>query len=399
MPAPRRSNLRTRAVGWVLCLWTSGCMLGPPATDDGGVVDDGPLSLPTTLFNYADPTIPAHADHDGLSATDPNDLDVIRDRSPDDNPVTDAGATLGRVLFYDTLLSHNETVSCASCHRPELGFSDDNILSEGFDGGETGRHSMGLTNARYTGNGRYFWDERAATLEEQVLMPIQDEVEMGLTLDELVERVANAAYYPALFTDAFGDDEVTEERIAFALAQFVRSLVSFGAKYDEGRAQVGSVYDEFPNFTASENRGRDLFFEPLLFGGFDCSACHHGEAFVGPVATSNGLDAMSTDDLGVAEYTEFDDDIGRFRVPSLRNIAVRPPYMHDGRFADLDEVIDHYSTGVEGHPALTVYRLEDGSGLRLDMSDDQKADLKAFLLTLTDEQMLTDEKFQDPFNR
>ncbi|MCP4502224.1 MAG: cytochrome-c peroxidase [Deltaproteobacteria bacterium] len=285
-------------------------------------VDEGILNLPSSPFNCANPSLPPHFVESGLDDDETSILVLIRDRTPAENPVTDEGATLGRVFFYDVLLSQKQTISCSSCHKPEFGFSDDRVLSKGFLDGDTGRHSMGLANARYNGNGRYFWDERAGSLEEQVLMPLQDEVEMGMTLDEVVSRVAAAEYYPALFSAAFGDDEVSGERISFALAQFVRSMVSFSAPYDEGRAQVGQVFDDFPNFTASENLGKRLFAAPLPNGGFDCIACHLGEAFVTAIATSNGLDAV-TSDRGVGGVLDKPEDDGRFRVPSLRNIAVR----------------------------------------------------------------------------
>jgi cytochrome c peroxidase len=354
----------------------------------------GRFELPESPFNYANPDLPAHF-LEGNLGVETSSFAPIRDWSPVENPVTDHGATLGRVLFFDPLLSRNETVACASCHVPELGFSDDRALSLGFEDGETGRHSMGLSNARYGGNGRYFWDERAATLEEQVLMPIQDDVEMGMTLEELVARVGAAPDYAPLFVRAFGDDEVTEERISRALAQFVRSILSYTSPYDEGRAQVSDALAPFPNFTDVENEGKRLFLEPLARGGFACFACHTSEAFAAPSATSNGLD-LETTDRGLGGANERAEDDGRFRVPSLRNIAVRPPYMHDGRLADLDEVLDHYSE-VKAHPALTVYNDADENVVHLDFTPDEHAALKAFLETLTDPDMLADPKYQDPF--
>lgn len=172
-----------------------------------------------------------------------------KDNTPANNPVTDEGATLGRVLFYDKKLSANGTVSCASFHQQDKGFSDDAALSLGFDGGTTRRHSMSLINARWYGRGRFFWDERAATLEEQVLMPFQDPVEMGMTLDQVVNTVAAQTYYPELFQAAFGSEEVTAEKISMALAQFVRSIVSVNSKYDEGRPQANIPTNDFPNYT------------------------------------------------------------------------------------------------------------------------------------------------------
>ena len=255
-----------------------------------------------------------------------------------------------------------------------------------------------LSNAAFSGTGRYFWDERAGSLEAQVLLPIQDDVEMGLTLEVLVSRVNDAPYYPALFAAAFGDEEVTSERISFALSQFVRSLVSFGARYDEGRAQVRDALQPFPTFTDEENLGRKLFFGSFSEGGVNCAACHHGEAFANVIPTSNGIDLVSVEDRGVGGDDVSAQNAGRFRVPSLRNIAVRPPFMHDGRFSTLEEVIEHYNSGIQAHPALSVYIGPDGLPMRLNLSAAEKAALKAFLETLTDEAMLRDPKFQDPFD-
>lgn len=368
-------------------------MPGPGAGDAG---DAGGLRLPATPAPYAAPELPGHFVSTGLGVGETNLFFPIRERISADNPITDEGATLGRVLFYDVRLSRNESVSCGSCHRPEHGFSDERVLSEGFEGGLTRRHSMGLTNARYTGAGRYFWDERAPTLEEQVLMPVQDEVEMGMDLDELTRRLAAAPEYPPLFEAAFGDDEVTAERVAFALAQFVRCLLSYRAPYDVGRAQVQAATVDFPNLSDEENLGKRLFLTRRFDGGLNCVACHDGEAFTAPLPTSNGLD-LETTDRGVGGARDDPAFDAMFRVPSLRNVAVRAPYMHDGRFADLDEVLEHYSEGVQGHPALTIYVDVAGAPAPLHLSEAEKAAVVAFLGTLTDRAMLEDEKLQDPF--
>jgi cytochrome c peroxidase len=315
--------------------------------------------------------------------------------TPDDNRTTDEGAALGRLLFWDTNLSQNGTIACASCHQPAFGFGDPNPLSIGFDGGETERHSMRLANARYYGNGRFFWDERADTLEDQVLMPFQDPVEMGMTLDEVVAAVEGNRRYRPYFAAAFGDEEVTEERIAKALAQFVRSMVSTTSRYDEGRAQVASPLEEFPNFTPMENRGKELFYLPPPLGGLACSFCHGTDAQIGFDPRSNGL--PNADD-GVGGVTGDPVFVGTFKVPSLRNVAVGGPYMHDGRFETLEEVIDHYSEGVEFHPTLFPFLLDVNGGARpYGLTDLDKDRLLAFLNTLTDEAMLADPKFSDPW--
>ncbi|MGB0850689.1 MAG: cytochrome-c peroxidase [Bacteroidia bacterium] len=383
--------------------------------DDDEVTEPGDsteslLNLPAELFDYAGIQLPAHYTTNGFPAQFQFQPAIEYDNTPSDNPITNAGATLGRVLFYDKKLSANGTIACASCHQAEHGFSDPEVFSKGFDGGLTGRHSMGIVNARFYAGGQFFWDERAATLEDQVLMPFQDEVEMGLTLQELQDIINSQTYYPALFKDAFGDESVTTDRISKALAQFIRSMVSTSSKYDQARSEVQLATLDFPSFTALENQGKRIFFgRRELTNGVNgnCVGCHQTEAFVGPLpantqlatfATSNGLDATSTDDVGVGATTGRSRDNGKFKVPSLVNIAVRPPYMHDGRFATLEEVIEHYSSGIQNHPNL-ISPLVNGDGEvgQFNFTQNEKDALVAFLKTLTDNQMLTDEKYNDPF--
>jgi cytochrome c peroxidase len=345
------------------------------------------LNLPDVPCEYANPAIPNHIFGDpGLLAAD---------NTPFNNPVTNDGATLGRVLFYDKNLSKNKTIACASCHKQENGFSDPLVLSDGFAGGKTSRHSMGLVNARFYNNGRFFWDERASSLEDQVLMPMQDPVEMGMTLDSVVARVSNLPYYPELFENAFGDDAVTTELISKALAQYVRSIMSYQSRYDEGRAQVQNPNQPFPNFTAQENQGKNLYFNPQLGG---CAGCHGTEAFVAPGPRNNGLDATNAADAGVGGITNNPAQAGLFKSPSLRNIALRAPYMHDGRFATLEDVINHYSTGVQNNPNLSApLRQPNGTIKRMNFTPAETTALIAFLNTLTDQALTNDVKFTDPF--
>lgn len=343
-------------------------------------------NLPETPYNYANLNLPNYLLNGPVDAAD---------NTPNNNPVTNDGATLGRVLFYDVNLSHNKTVACGSCHAPSKGFSDDLAFSVGFEGGLTGRHSMGLANAAYYANGRFFWDERAATLEDQVLQPIQDPVEMGMTLDSVVARVSAAASYPELFENAFGDNQVTEDRISRALAQFVRSMVSYQTPFDVGRAQVANLNDPFPNFSALENQGKGIFFG----GRGGCAPCHGTEAFIAPTARNNGLDLNTSVDQGLGDVTGNPADNGKFKVNSLKNIAVTAPYMHDGRFATLEEVIDHYSTGVQDHPNLDPALRVGGNGApnNRNFNQNEKNALIAFLNTLTDQAMMDDDKYADPF--
>lgn len=368
--------------------------------------------LPTIHFNYANNTLPDYLDSNYYPAPFEFQHALSEfDNTPLNNPITDAGATLGRVLFYDKKLSANGTVSCASCHIQSRGFSDTLVFSVGFNGGLTQRHSMGLSNARFNGSGKFFWDERAATLEQQALMPFQDSIEMGITLTQLEQIVRGQSYYPSLFQDAFGDTAVSSSRIAKAIAQFERSIVSTTSRYDSARSQVNSPIANFPDFTAEENLGKNLFMlnRTLTNGNkINCIYCHISEGFVAvaPInpnghtaSTINGLDLITTSDSGVYLTSKITDDIGKFKAPSLRNVAVRAPYMHDGRFATLEEVIDHYSSGIQSHPNI-VSPLADSNGVagQFNFTQQEKNALLAFLKTLTDDAMLEDEKFSDPFD-
>lgn len=350
------------------------------------------LNLPDDYFNYANIEIPNYAE--GFAE--------LNDNEPAANPTTDAGATLGRVLFYDKKLSLNDETACASCHLQENGFSDPEQFSIGFEGGLTGRNSMGLTHARYFPNGKFFWDERAETLEAQALMPIQDPVEMGMNLEDLEVKLASTEYYPPLFEDAFGDQTINSERIGMALAQFVRSIESYNSKYDLGISQIidgGGMEppnsQPFPNFTEQENLGQTIFFSEELG---NCIACHTAQLFISPVSQNNGLEIEYSDN-GIGEANGNNLDNGKFKVPSLRNIGLTAPYMHDGRFEGLDEVIQHYDNGVLPHPNLAPDLRVDGNGppKSLGLDQNQKDALIAFLLTLTDSTMITDERWSDPF--
>ncbi len=335
--------------------------------------------LPEETYNYADYQFP-----DGFISGLLNLVNSI----PASNPTTDDGATLGRVLFYDVSLSENYSVSCASCHIQEHGFSDPRVKSLGFLGGETKRNSMNLVNHQF--NRRMFWDLRASNLEQQVLMPIQDPIEMGMELDDLVDRLQAIDHYPALFDKAFGTSEITSDLISKALAQFVRSIVSYQTKYDVGFAS------EFSNFTAQENMGRELFFGNAT----RCAHCHTSSNFYQPSGLINGLDVEYTDG-GQGEVNGDPEDHGRFKVPSLRNVALTAPYMHDGRFATLEEVIEHYNSGVQAHPYLDDRLTPDltpgGTPYELNLTQEQKDALLAFMHTLTDHPLINDVKFSNPF--
>lgn len=346
------------------------------------------LNLPTTPINYANIQMPAYL-------LTPQIVGQIN--TPVNNNITDWGATLGRVLFYDKSLSKNKTISCASCHKQENAFSDFTPLSKGFNGGSTGRNSMTLIDAKYYPNGRFFWDQRAATLEQQVLMPIQDLVEMGITLDTLVKRVQDQPYYPSLFTKAFNNSTINSDLISKALSQFVRSIVSYQSKYDAGRTNFPpgplALNTNLPNFTADETLGMQIFLSAR--GG--CVPCHGTETFTAPQEKNNGLD-MSTTDRGFGAIANNMNLDATFKVGSLRNIELTAPYMHDGRFTTLEQVIEHYSTGVKDHPNLSPQlRLPNGKVRLGNFTVQEKTALVAFLKTLTDRNVTSDIKYSNPF--
>jgi len=336
-------------------------------------------TLPTTSFVYADAGIglPAHYLSPGPVAA--------ADNTPLDNPVTNAGATLGRVLFYDPRLSANDRVSCSSCHLQSLGFSDSARFSHGFAGGVTARHAMSLGNARYYTRGKFFWDERAATLEAQALQPIQNSVEMGMTLDNLVTKLKLTSYYAPLFQGAFGSSDITSDRIGRALAQFVRAMSTYQSRYDRAVAT-----NNFGLLSAEEQLGMQLFM-PVAGGvpTVGCDRCHGTAAIISDNVHNNGLDAVAVD-TGAGR--------GRFKAPSLRNVGLRTSFMHDGRFTTLRQVIDHYNTGVNASPDLDQ-RLKnpDGSARRLNLTPQQEDAIVAFLNTLTDATFISDLKFGNPF--
>lgn len=381
-----------------LLILSSSCKKEDPIAATPDEITKTP-NLPDLPFDYTTILLPDHLTTNVLLGPGQNAA-IDNDNTPADNAITNEGATLGRVLFYDKNLSANGTISCGSCHQQDKGFSDDAKLSLGFEGGTTRRHSMSLINAAWYGRGRFFWDERAATLEEQVLEPFQDPVEMGMTLEEVVQAVEAQSFYAPLFLDAFGDAEINSDRIAKALAQFIRSMVSVNSRYDEGRPAVNIPTADFPDFTPSENNGKRLFFLPVPQGGGGCVGCHSTEAFINPDngTTNNGLDITSTDELGVYEAIPNARFLGAFKVPSLKSIALTAPYMHDGRFASLEEVVEHYNSGIQAHPNLApALRDPNGDPVKLNFTDQEKADLVNFLETLTDESLVLDERFSDPF--
>lgn len=341
-----------------------------------------------TSFNYANQTIEPYISKDNTVG----------------NPITDLGATLGRVLFYDKKMSLNNAIACASCHKQEFAFGDTALVSEGFEGGVTGRHSMRLINARFADETHFFWDERADSLEMQSTMPIQDHVEMGFSgingqpdFDSLVAKLYAQDYYNPLFEAAFGDTLINEDRVQKALAQFVRSIQSFDSRYDIGRGQVVNDGQDFPNYTTSENNGKELFLAPPPNGGAGCAGCHRPPEFdIDPEALNNGI-------IGVVGSTT-DSDLTNTRAPSLRDIInpdgnLNGSLMHNGSVSSLEALIAHYNNVVQDPNNTNLDPRLEGPGGNLQLTAAEQQDLILFLRTLTGNAVYTNEKWSDPFDQ
>jgi cytochrome c peroxidase len=311
-----------------------------------------------------------------------------------DNPLTEEGVALGRMLFYDTKLSADGSIACASCHRQRHAFSDSSQFSLGVDGLPGARHAMAVFNLAWNTN-EFFWDGRAHLLRDQSLLPIQDPLEMKETLDSVIMKLSADPVYPHQFTRAFGDENINELRISLALEQFMNSIVSVESRYDKYlRGEVA--------FTALEERGLELFnaeYNPYFpaVSGADCHHCHSGRNFENDQYLNNGLDAEADfTDLGRYDVTEDPDDRAKFKVPTLRNIELTGPYMHDGRFQTLEEVVDHYDHGLQASSTLDI-TLENTRSTGLMLSQQDKDALVAFLKTLTDDVLMTDSRYASPY--
>ncbi len=314
---------------------------------------------------------------------------------PADNPMTVEGVELGRYLFWDPNLSADGTVSCGSCHLPSASFSDPAPVSTGVGGAQGVRNSMVLVNVGWSPS--FFWDGRSVTLEDQVQIPIPHPDEMALPWHEALARLEADPDYPGRFGAAFGDPEITQERTAKALAQFVRTLISKDSKYDRWRRGETSLTDsEFNGYEMFLREGGDPETTPGGQFGGDCFHCHNeaGTLFTDHLFRNNGLDASFEADAGLAGVTGMPLDSGRFKTPTLRNVALSAPYMHDGRFATLEEVIEHYNSG--GVPSSTIDPFMKYTTGGLALSPVQKADLIAFLHTLTDTVFIHNPAFRDP---
>ncbi len=313
---------------------------------------------------------------------------------PPDNPTTEEGIELGRHLFYEKKLSRDNTISCGCCHRQEAAFTDPGRrFSIGVDGREGIINSMAIINMLWQEH--FFWDGRSHSLEHQAFFPIIDELEMDNTWEDVEQKLAATDLYPPMFEAAFGDKTITQDRITKAIAQFERTLISANSKYD--RVKLRSNPTE--SFTPLEEEGFILF---ELSERGDCFHCH-GATFTGETFaaygslqfSNNGLDRLADMAEGRYAVTGDPDDMGKFKIPTMRNVALTGPYMHDGRFNTLREVIEHYNEGGKMSPTIDVNMKHVNIGLNL--SEREKNALEAFLETLTDAEFVTNPDFSDPF--
>lgn len=305
---------------------------------------------------------------------------------PNDNPLTVEGVALGKRLFFDTILSGDQSISCANCHSPQSAFTDNVPASVGIDGLFGTRNSMPIFNLAWNYNERFAWDGKELSLERQALEPVVNPLEMHSNWDDVVNRLQNHETYPELFRMAFNTSTITKELTTKAIAQFERTLISANSKFDRFSLQQETL-------TPQELNGLDVFLREDKGDCFHCHGNPNNPLWTDNDFHNNGLDTAFAD-LGLGAVTGDPNDNGKFRTPSLRNLAYTAPYMHDGRFQTLDEVINFYSEGLQNSSTIDplMKKVNDG-GVQLSAQD--KADLKAFLLTLSDASFINNAAFQN----
>jgi cytochrome c peroxidase len=319
-------------------------------------------------------------------------------------------ATLGRVLFYDKALSKDNKVSCASCHDQKIAFSDSKAFSDGPDGKVTTRNSLALGSVLnfsvYYGDERFgrvpfFWDNSATTVQEQAERTIGNPNEMGMKMSEVVSRINKLDYYQPLFKEAYQTTQITEDKILNAISAFVNAIPAYNTKWDKEldnhfvkRGNTTNLIEyDFGGYNEIQNKGKKIYLKA-------CASCH-GETIGAPAETraNNGI-AMNYKDGGIGDKSGIEADKALFKVPTLRNIMLTAPYMHDGSIATIDDVLDHYSNGIINHPNLhSKLRSTGGAPVKMNFTNDERAALKEFFATLTDHELLKDERFSDPFKK
>jgi cytochrome c peroxidase len=333
--------------------------------DDGGAYTATPLNL----------NIPSNFQNN-----------ILPPNIPEENPMSVEGVALGKKLFFDPILSADNTQSCADCHTPITGFSDSRQFSIGIDGTAGTRNSMPLQNLAWNYNGKFFWDGRAGSLEEQIFEPVTNPIEMANTWPNAVASLQNSTEYPVLFDDAFGTTTIDSTMVTKAIAQFIRTLITANSRFDQ--FQRGEI-----ELTSSEANGLNIFLDESRGDCFHCHGNPLNPLWTDNIFHNNGLDEFFTD-RGLGQVTGDPRDDGKFKSPSLRNLAFTAPYMHDGRFETLDDVINHYSEGLVYSETIDPLMKKVGEG-GVQLSEVDKADLKAFLLSLSDPSFINNPDFQN----
>lgn len=303
---------------------------------------------------------------------------------PTNNPQTLEGIALGKKLFFDPILSANNTQACADCHAPQNAFSDADRFSDGIDGIRGNRNSMPLFNLAWNYDEKFFWDGRVFSLEHQAFQPVTDPIEMHNTWAQVEEKLQQHPEYPNLFNLAFGVSKIDSTMVTKAIAQFERTLISSNSKFD--KFLLGET-----TLTPQELNGFNVFMDETKGDCFHCHGNDKNPLWTDNIFHNNGLDATITD-LGLGKVTGDPADNGKFKSPSLRNLAFTAPYMHDGRFATLDEVINHYSEGLQNSSTIDPLMKKVAQG-GVHLSAQDKADLKAFLLSLSDYEFINNPNF------
>ncbi|UTW61222.1 c-type cytochrome [bacterium SCSIO 12741] len=316
---------------------------------------------------------------------------------PQTYKLSEEGVALGRKLFYEKRLSGDGTQSCASCHSQEFAFTDNGRqFSKGIDGKEGDMNAMSLFNLGYSIG--FFWNGRSATLQDQAIEPVINPIEMHNTWEKAINTIKGDKEYIDMFYAAFGTDNWDSTHAAEAISQFELTLLSYGSEYDEAVAKINGDPNIDPPLPPSPYRGLRIFnSEPTpTGGGGDCFHCHNSDnmLFTNNSYMNNGLDSDPED--GLMEVSGRASDKGKFKVPTLRNVEFTGPYMHDGRFETLEEVIDFYNTDVKDSPTLDKIMKDHGIAGGLNLTNQEKADLVAFLKTLSDPSFKTNPAFSDP---
>ena len=306
---------------------------------------------------------------------------------PSNNPQTEEGISLGKKLFFDPILSANNTQACASCHKTPNAFTDDTRFSDGIDGLFGNRNSMPLFNLAWNYDNTFFWDGRDFGLENQVFEPITNPLEMHTTWEAVTEKLQQHPEYPELFNAAFGTQTIDSVLVSKAIAQFERTLISANSKFDKFLLGTATL-------TPEETNGFNIFMDESKGDCFHCHGSENNPLWTDNKFHNNGLDTTFSD-LGLGNITGDPADNGKFKTPSLRNLAFTAPYMHDGRFETIEEVINHYSEGLQNSTTIDpLMKKVDQGGVQL--SPQEKADLKAFLLSLSDSDFINNPDFSNP---